>query len=209
MALDLRQLHDTTTRRFDRLVVSLMDSVGITFARSALGLVFIWFGALKTFGELSPAYDLVAATVYWFTPEIVVPILGIWEVLIGVAFLVPSRTRIALLLLLPQMPGTFLPLIMLPEVCFTVAPFGLTLRASTSSRTSSSSPVPSSSVERHCAAPTLSRPPHRPCSTRRPLPEPDPRRSPTRQRKSASHQPVGSFWCRLSRTYPQPTLRPL
>lgn len=127
MALDLRQLHDTTTRRFDRLVVSLMDSVGITFARSALGLVFIWFGALKTFGELSPAYDLVAATVYWFTPEIVVPILGIWEVLIGVAFLVPSRTRIALLLLLPQMPGTFLPLIMLPEVCFTVAPFGLTL----------------------------------------------------------------------------------
>ena len=127
MALDLRQLHDTTTRRFDRLVVSLMDSVGITFARSALGLVFIWFGALKTFGELSPAYDLVAATVYWFTPEIVVPILGIWEVLIGVAFLVPSRARIALLLLLPQMPGTFLPLIMLPEVCFTVAPFGLTL----------------------------------------------------------------------------------
>ena len=74
-----------------------------------------------------PAYELVAATVYWFTPEIVVPILGIWEVLIGVAFLVPSRTRIALLLLLPQMPGTFLPLIMLPEVCFTVAPFGLTL----------------------------------------------------------------------------------
>jgi hypothetical protein len=49
-----------------------------------------------------------------------------WEVAIGIAFLVPSRTRLALLLLLPQMPGTFLPLVMLPEVCFTAAPFGLT-----------------------------------------------------------------------------------
>ena len=74
--------------------------------RSALGLVFIWFGALKTLGELSPAYDLVAATVYWLTPETIVPILWLWEVAIGV---------------------TFLPLVMLPEVGSTIAPFGLTL----------------------------------------------------------------------------------
>jgi uncharacterized membrane protein YkgB len=69
----------------------------------------------------------VAATVYWLTPETIVPILGLWEIAIGVAFLVPALTRVALLLLLPQMPGTFLPLVMLPEVCFTIAPFGLTL----------------------------------------------------------------------------------
>lgn len=123
----MRARYESATRRFDRTVVALMDSVGIPFARSALGLVFIWFGALKTLGELSPAYDLVAATVYWLTPETIVPILGLWEVAIGVAFLVPALTRVALLLLLPQMPGTFLPLVMLPEVCFTIAPFGLTL----------------------------------------------------------------------------------
>ena len=36
------------------------------------------------------------------------------------------QTR-SILLLFIQMPGTFLPLILLPEVCFTSFPFGLTL----------------------------------------------------------------------------------
>lgn len=97
------------------------------FLRASIGIVFIWFGALKTVGDLSPAYDLVAATVYWLTPEIIVPILGWWEIAIGVCFLIPALTRIGLLLLALQMPGTFLPLILLPEACFTVFPFGLTL----------------------------------------------------------------------------------
>ena len=59
--------------KFDRLVVWTMDAFGIKFARLALGIVFIWFGALKMIGDLSPAYDLVAATVYWLTPEIIIP----------------------------------------------------------------------------------------------------------------------------------------
>ncbi len=113
---------------FDRLVVWTMDAVGIQFARFALGIVFIWFGALKMIGDLSPAYDLVAATVYWLTPEIIIPLIGLWEVAIGVAFLFPPLTRLALLLLLiPQMPATFLPLVLLPAVTFTVVPWGLTL----------------------------------------------------------------------------------
>lgn len=113
--------------RFDRLVVWAMDAFGIKFARLALGIVFIWFGALKMIGELSPAYDLVAATIYWLTPEIIIPLIGLWEVAIGVAFLFPPLTRLALLLLIPQMPATFLPLVLLPEVTFTVVPWGLTL----------------------------------------------------------------------------------
>jgi uncharacterized membrane protein YkgB len=112
---------------FDRLVVWAMDSFGIKFARLALGIVFIWFGALKMIGDLSPAYDLVAATVYWLTPEIIIPLIGLWEVAIGVAFLFPPLTRLALLLLIPQMPATFLPLVLLPAVTFTVVPWGLTL----------------------------------------------------------------------------------
>lgn len=113
--------------RFDRLVVWTMDAFGIKFARLALGIVFIWFGTLKMIGELSPAYDLVAATIYWLTPEIIIPLIGLWEVAIGVAFLFPPLTRLALLLLIPQMPATFLPLVLLPEVTFTVIPWGLTL----------------------------------------------------------------------------------
>ncbi|QKJ25701.1 hypothetical protein HRU87_05950 [Aquiluna borgnonia] len=114
-------------QRYDSVVIHLMERIGLPFLRFAIGAVFIWFGALKTIGELSPAYDLVAATVYWLTPEIIVPLLGLWEVAIGLAFLFPPLTRIAILLLALQMPGTFLPLVLLPEVCFTIFPFGLTL----------------------------------------------------------------------------------
>jgi len=113
--------------RYDQIVIDFMEKIGLPFLRFAIGAVFIWFGALKTIGELSPAYDLVAKTVYWLTPEIIVPLLGLWEVAIGLAFLFPPLTRIAILLLALQMPGTFLPLVLLPEVCFSVFPFGLTL----------------------------------------------------------------------------------
>jgi uncharacterized membrane protein YkgB len=112
---------------YDRAIIGFMNRFGIGFLRLAIGVVFIWFGALKMVGQLSPAYDLVAATVYWLTPEIIVPLLGLWEVAIGVAFLFTPLTRVALLLLALQMPGTFLPLVLLPEICFTIFPVGLTL----------------------------------------------------------------------------------
>jgi len=110
----------------DTTLVTLMGKVGLPFLRIGIGVVFIWFGLLKPLG-LSPAADLLAATVYWWTPEVVVPAIGWWEVAIGVTFLIPPLTRVAILLLAVQMPGTFLPLVLLPDVCFTVAPFGLTL----------------------------------------------------------------------------------
>lgn len=110
----------------DRFIIRFMDVVGIPFLRVGVGVVFIWFGALKPLG-LSPAEDLLAATVYWWTPELVVPAIGYWEVLIGIAFLIPSMTRVAIFLLAPQMAGTFLPLVLLPEVVWTSFPLGLTL----------------------------------------------------------------------------------
>jgi uncharacterized membrane protein YkgB len=110
----------------DRFLIRFMDVVGIPFLRVGVGVVFIWFGALKPLG-LSPAEDLLAATVYWWTPELVVPAIGYWEVLIGIAFLIPSMTRVAIFLLAPQMAGTLLPLVLLPEVVWTSFPLGLTL----------------------------------------------------------------------------------
>ena len=116
-----------TLQKIDTLVISFMDRVGLVFLRFAIGVIFIWFGALKTVGELSPASDLVAATVYWLTPEIIVPLLGLWEIAIGLAFLFTPLTRVAIFLLALQMPGTFLPLVLLPEVCFTIFPVALTI----------------------------------------------------------------------------------
>lgn len=112
--------------RIDRALAGWMGRHGLAFLRYSLAVIFIWFGLLKPLG-LSPAEELVKRTVYFLPPDIFYPVLGWWEVLIGVGLLFRSFTRIALLLLLLQMPGTFLPLIILPDVCFTQMPFGLTL----------------------------------------------------------------------------------
>jgi len=112
--------------RFDPLIASWMDRHGIRLLRWSAAIVFIWFGGLKIVG-MSPAQELVARTVYWFPPEVFIPILGCWEVLIGIGLLFRPLTRVAIALLFLQMPGTFLPLVLLPEICFTSVPFGLTI----------------------------------------------------------------------------------
>ena len=100
---------------------------GIIFLRFSIGLIFVWFGFLKPFG-ISPAQELVTNTVYWFDDKVsFVKFLGWWEVVIGITMCIKPLIRISIFLLFLQMPGTFLPLVLLPEICFTDFPFGLTL----------------------------------------------------------------------------------
>ncbi|MEX2527624.1 MAG: hypothetical protein WEA09_08300 [Gemmatimonadota bacterium] len=103
-----------------------MRHYGLILLRYSLAVVFIWFGALKVVW-MSPAEELVRNTVYWMDPELFIPILGVWEMLIGAGLLFRPLIRVALPLLFLQMPGTVLPLFLLPEVCFTSIPFGLTM----------------------------------------------------------------------------------
>jgi len=110
----------------DQHIANWMYKYGMLVLRISLALVFIWFGALKPLG-ISPAEELVKRTVYWLPPELFLPVLGFWEVAIGVCLLYRPLIRAAVLLLFLQMPGTMLPLILLPDVCFTNFPFGLTL----------------------------------------------------------------------------------
>lgn len=112
--------------RVDTVIAGWMSRYGVRLLRYSLGIIFIWFGALKPFG-LSPAQELVSNTVYFVDPEWFVPLLGWWEVAIGIGLLIRPLIRPAIALLFLQMPGTFLPLILLPDVCFTAFPFGLTL----------------------------------------------------------------------------------
>lgn len=112
--------------RIDRRIAAAMRRWGHPLLRGSLGIVFIWFGLLKPFG-VSAADELVERTVYWLPPKVFLPLLGWWEVAIGVCLLVRPLTRLALLLLFLQMPGTFLPLLLLPEVAFERFPFVPTL----------------------------------------------------------------------------------
>lgn len=85
-----------------------------------MAVIFIWFGLLKPLG-LSSASGLVIATVDWMPlldPQAWVAVIGYWEVAIGVCFLFRRTLRAAILLLALQMAGTFMPLVLLPEITF-------------------------------------------------------------------------------------------
>lgn len=113
-------------KRLDDAIAGWMDRWSVPVLRLAIAIVFIWFGALKVL-RISPAGDLVAATVYVVPAELFVPVLGVWEVLIGLCLLYRPLVRVGIFLLFFQLPGTFLPIVLFPEVVFTVFPYGLTV----------------------------------------------------------------------------------
>lgn len=110
----------------DKEVTDWLKHHGYYFLKYSLALVFIWFGILKPLG-LSTANDLVTKTVYFVDPNWFVPFLGWWEVAIGVCILFRPLLRAGLFLMALQMIGTFLPLVLLPEVIYIKFPFVMTL----------------------------------------------------------------------------------
>jgi hypothetical protein len=69
-------------RAVDRRIVAVFGRYGHMLHRVSLGILFVWFGLLKPFGHKTTT-SLLAHTVYWGDPETVVPLLGWWEVAIG------------------------------------------------------------------------------------------------------------------------------
>jgi uncharacterized membrane protein YkgB len=125
------QLDTTRLETLDLAIASFMRRWGIAALRYSLAVIFIWFGLLKPLG-LSPASELVMKTVEWmplFSPRAWLNVIGWWEVIIGVTFLFRPTIRIAIALLAMQMLGTFMPLVMLPEITFQESriPYALTI----------------------------------------------------------------------------------
>src|SRR6266511_4496579 len=93
--------------RFDVLdarITSWMARHGLLLLRISLGIVFLWFGALKFFPGLSPAHDLAARTIEELTfgtvhAAVSIPLLATWECLIGLGLLFGIFMRATLLLL--------------------------------------------------------------------------------------------------------------
>ena len=103
-----------------------IEKYSIVIMRIALAIVYIWFGGLKIIG-LSPAGDLVEHTVFWFKPQIFIPVLGICEVAIGLGLLIKRFVPITILLLLLHMIATLFPLFILTDACFDTFPYRPTL----------------------------------------------------------------------------------
>lgn len=104
-------------RRVDAFMVAFMERQGIRLLRIALGLVFIWFGALKLTGH-SPVVRLIEQTIYWLPPEQFLPVLGWWEVIVGLGLLFRVALRFILFLFWLQLAGTFLVLVVRPDIAF-------------------------------------------------------------------------------------------
>lgn len=106
-----------TVARFDRRVVDAMSVIALPLLRISLAITYLWFGALKLVGA-SPVEDLVARTVPIVPRRYLVPLLGVWEVVIGVALLLRVALRPTLLLLFLQLIGTFLTFAVRPRDMF-------------------------------------------------------------------------------------------
>jgi uncharacterized membrane protein YphA (DoxX/SURF4 family) len=116
----------------DARITNWMARHGVPLLRISLGLVFLWFGALKFFPGLSPAHDLAARTIetlsFGVVPATVsIPLLAIWECLIGIGLLFGIFMRAVLLLLAVQMAGTLMPLVLFPSEVFARIPYAPTL----------------------------------------------------------------------------------
>ncbi|MGW2571681.1 hypothetical protein [Streptomyces sp. NPDC001537] len=83
----------------------------------AIGVVYIWFGALKIAG-LSPAAQLVRDTVPFTIPEWFVPAVGAAEAGIGLWFVSGRALHYAAPVFAAHMTGTLAVLVLLPEQAF-------------------------------------------------------------------------------------------
>lgn len=121
-------LRDWITRH-DEAFIQRCARTGMPFARVAIFVIFFWFGILKVL-SLSPASPLVASllerTLPFMGAGTFILLFGLFEVLIGILFLLRGAERLAILLLALHMATTVMPLILLPQIAWQ-APFVPTL----------------------------------------------------------------------------------
>src|SRR3990172_1562602 len=87
-AASIRRLYD----RLDTNLPRWMARHGVILLRVSLGIVFLWFGALKFFPNVSPAQELATRTMDALTlgmvpPAVSLPVLAALECLIGIGLL--------------------------------------------------------------------------------------------------------------------------
>jgi putative oxidoreductase len=105
--------------------VEVNQRIAPTLLRLALAVVFVWFGALKLVGS-SPVHDLIAATLPFVDPGVSVPVLGVVEIVLGLALAAGVLPRITLLVLAGHLAGTFLTFVTASHLMWAASPLELT-----------------------------------------------------------------------------------
>jgi putative oxidoreductase len=99
------------------LCTDILHRWSIPALRVMLGLVFIWFGALKIFG-VSPVMEMLRQTYTFLPSHSFVLFLGGWEMLIGSGLVLKRALRCTLILMGVHLIGTFVALWLAPTLFF-------------------------------------------------------------------------------------------
>ncbi|MBC6999529.1 doxx family protein [Cytophaga sp. FL35] len=102
------------------------------YLQISIGLVYLWFGALKFFSKLSPAEDLAIDTISQLTHFIIpmemsIILLALWETGAGLCLLFNLFKKNTIRITAVHMILTFSPLIFFPQLIFDENLFSLTL----------------------------------------------------------------------------------
>jgi uncharacterized membrane protein YphA (DoxX/SURF4 family) len=122
----------TLLDQVDESIVHWLTDHSVSFLRISMGVVFLWFGALKFLPNVSPAQSLVMQTTHVLTMGIIPPKVGLvlvatLECAIGIGFLYGRFMRLTLVLMTFQMVGALSPLVLFPETVFTLGLYAPTL----------------------------------------------------------------------------------
>jgi putative oxidoreductase len=90
---------------------------GLLIVRLSLGLVFLWFGALKVCG-VSPVAGLVTEVLFALSPRLGLQLLGWTEIVIGLSLVSRVGLRAVMWVFFAHMSGTFLVLFLHPDLAF-------------------------------------------------------------------------------------------
>lgn len=126
------QINSELFHKTDLAITTWMARKGLLLLRISIGIIFIWFGALKFFPGMSPAEDIAVGTIrvitFGYVPDqLILYGLATWEVLIGIGLMFRIFLRETLLLLYLQMIGTFMPVFLFPTEVFHIFPYSLTM----------------------------------------------------------------------------------
>lgn len=104
---------------FDEYLIRVLRTWSLPAARAAIAITFAWFGVLKLF-DLSPAESLVHALFTRTVPVLnfgtFMTFFALFEIGIGLLFLVRGLERLAIFLLALHLVMTALPLVFLPQM---------------------------------------------------------------------------------------------
>lgn len=96
-----------------------IQQTSILLSRTALFLIYFWFGLLKVLGQ-SPASDMVQHLLDKTMPFVpfstFIVLFGVFEMIIGILFLIPGKERWAMVAFVAHMVTTILPLFVMFEV---------------------------------------------------------------------------------------------